>query len=77
CLWQIEVTQAVLQHDHDNISISMTSSGKMLTFGMPLLFHPQEIQIVVTPLNIFSTQNVAALDKLCIKGLALHAENSL
>ncbi|KAG2336031.1 hypothetical protein BDR05DRAFT_953645 [Suillus weaverae] len=47
-----------------------------MTFWMPLLFHPQGIQIVVTHLNILSTQNVAALEKLSIKGLALHAETA-
>ncbi|KAG1811372.1 P-loop containing nucleoside triphosphate hydrolase protein, partial [Suillus subaureus] len=76
CLWQVEVTQAVLRCDQDVVSISATGSGKTMTFWMPLLFHPQGIQIVVTPLNILGTQNVAALEKLSIKGLALHAETA-
>ncbi|KAG2145419.1 uncharacterized protein EDB93DRAFT_1053825, partial [Suillus bovinus] len=62
--------------DQDVVSISATGSRKTLTFWMPLLFHPQGIQIVVTPLNILGTQNVAALEKSCIKALALHAETA-
>ncbi|KAG2126963.1 uncharacterized protein EDB93DRAFT_1096823, partial [Suillus bovinus] len=34
CLWQIKVTQAVLQHNQDVVSISATSSRKTLTFWM-------------------------------------------
>lgn len=76
CLWQIQVTQAILRADQDVVLILATGSGKTLTFWMPLLFRTQGIQIIVTPLNILSTQNVAGLIKLGIKGLALSAETA-
>ncbi|KAG1721898.1 uncharacterized protein EDB91DRAFT_1003178, partial [Suillus paluster] len=58
CLWQIEVVHIILRGDKDVISIAATGSGKTLTFWMPLLFRPQDIQIIVTPLNLLRTQNV-------------------
>ncbi|KAG1741906.1 uncharacterized protein EDB91DRAFT_1034681, partial [Suillus paluster] len=58
CLWQIEVVHTILRGDKDVISIAATGSGKTLTFWMPLLFRPQDMQIVVAPLNLLGTQNV-------------------
>jgi ATP-dependent DNA helicase RecQ len=45
-------TQPLLKNDKDVVSISATGSGKSLTFWMPLLFIPEAVQIVITPLNI-------------------------
>ncbi|OBZ71930.1 Werner syndrome ATP-dependent helicase [Grifola frondosa] len=54
CLWQANVTQALLRRDKDVMCVAGTGSGKMLTFWMLLLFRPNDIQIVITPLNILA-----------------------
>ena len=61
CLWQIKVTETLLQGGKDIICIAGTGMGKTLTFWMPLLFQSGGIQIVVTPLNLLGKQNVASL----------------
>lgn len=76
CLWQIRVVQAILKHDKDVISISATGSGKSLTFWMPLLFVPEGIQLVITPLNILGQQNVDTLAKVGISGISITAETA-
>ena len=61
-LWQIHVVQALLKNNKDVVSILATGSGpKSLTFWMPLLFIPEAVQIVITPLNILGKQNVETL----------------
>jgi superfamily II DNA or RNA helicase len=76
CLWQIRVVQAILKNDKDIASISATGSGKTLTFWMPLLFIPEGIQIVVTPLNILGKQNVDTLTKVGINAVSVTADSA-
>ena len=76
CLWQICIVEALLKHDKDIISIAATGSGKTLTFWMPLLFRPDGIQIIITPLNILRKQNVDTLTGLGISRIALHAKTA-
>ena len=76
CSWQVHVCEQVLHGDHDIISIAGTGMGKTLTFWMPLLFRPQGIQIVVTPLNILGEQNTAILAKLNIKAIFISAKTA-
>ena len=76
CLWQIRVVQALLKNDKDVVSIAATGSGKTLTFWMPLLFVPEAIQIVVTPLNILGNQNVETLAKVGIKAISITAQSA-
>jgi len=76
CLWQIRVVQALLKNDKDVVSISATGSGKSLTFWMPLLFIPEAVQIVITPLNILGKQNVETLGKVGIQAIAITAESA-
>ena len=76
CLWQIRVVEASLKHDKDIISITVTGSGKTLTFWMPLLFRPDGPQIIITPLNTLGKQNVETLTALGISAIALHAETA-
>lgn len=73
CAWQVHVCKQVLCGDCDIISIAGTGMGKTLTFWMPLLFRPQGIQIIVTPLNILGEQNSTLLDRLGIKGIFISA----
>ncbi|KIL56654.1 hypothetical protein M378DRAFT_39791, partial [Amanita muscaria Koide BX008] len=67
CLWQANVCQAILEGNRDVISIAGTGMGKTLTFWLPLLFRPDGIQIIVTPLNILGQQNVETLEKAGIQ----------
>lgn len=74
CLWQANVCQVVLEGNRDVISIAGTGMGKTLTFWLPLLFRPAGVQIIVTPLNILSQQNVETLEKAGIQGIFLSAD---
>ncbi|KAJ6570683.1 P-loop containing nucleoside triphosphate hydrolase protein [Mycena sp. CBHHK59/15] len=76
CLWQLKVVRAILKRDRDVASIAATGSGKTLTFWMPLLFIPDGIQIVVTPLNILGKQNVDSLAKVGISAITITAETA-
>ena len=76
CLWQANVCQVVLEGTRDVISIAGTGMGKTLTFWLPLLFRPDGIQIVVTPLNILGQQNVETLGKAGIQGIFLSADTA-
>ncbi|KAJ7721901.1 P-loop containing nucleoside triphosphate hydrolase protein [Mycena metata] len=76
CLWQLKVVRAILKRDKDVASIAATGSGKTLTFWMPLLFIPDGIQIVVTPLNILGKQNVNSLAKVGISAVTITAETA-
>ncbi|KIL61089.1 hypothetical protein M378DRAFT_1059936, partial [Amanita muscaria Koide BX008] len=69
CLWQARTCEAILRGDRDVISIAGTGMGKTLTFWMPLLFRPQGILLVITPLNILGKQNVETLEKAGIHGI--------
>lgn len=70
------MVQALLKNNKDVVSIAATGSGKTLTFWMPLLFVPEAIHIVVTPLNILGKQNVETLAKVGIKAISITAESA-
>ena len=63
----------VLCGDQDIILIAGTGMGKMLTFWMPLVFRPQGIQLIITPLNILGEQNKTILDRLGIETIFISA----
>lgn len=69
CLWQARICEAILQGGQDVISIAGTGMGKTLTFWMPLLFRPQGILLVITPISILGKQNVEILEKAGIHGI--------
>ncbi|OSX62963.1 hypothetical protein POSPLADRAFT_1116620, partial [Postia placenta MAD-698-R-SB12] len=62
CKWQAKVVHAILKEEKDVVCVAPTGPGKTLTFWMPLLFHQDGIQIVVTPLNILGNQNKMELE---------------
>ncbi|KAJ7766972.1 P-loop containing nucleoside triphosphate hydrolase protein [Mycena maculata] len=76
CLWQIKVVEAVLKRDGDVVCIAATGYGKTLTFWLPLLFRPNGIQLVISPLNILGQQNVAQLAAMKINGITITAETA-
>ncbi|KIK76198.1 hypothetical protein PAXRUDRAFT_170652, partial [Paxillus rubicundulus Ve08.2h10] len=49
--------------DFDTLCTVDTRMGKMQGFGMPLLFQPDGVQIVVMPLNLLGKKSVASLGK--------------
>ncbi|KIL56854.1 hypothetical protein M378DRAFT_436127 [Amanita muscaria Koide BX008] len=69
CAWQVHICQEILHGDRDLISIAGTGMGKTLTFWMPLIFRPQGIQLVITPLNILGEQNTAILHRIGIEAI--------
>ncbi|KAJ7710454.1 P-loop containing nucleoside triphosphate hydrolase protein [Mycena rosella] len=77
CLWQIKVVEAILKRDGDVVCIPATGSGKTLTFWLPLLFRPNGIQLVISPLNILGQQNVAQLAAMKINGITITAETAI
>ncbi|KAI0331424.1 P-loop containing nucleoside triphosphate hydrolase protein, partial [Cubamyces sp. BRFM 1775] len=76
CLWQCECALAQLRANEDIVCISGTGSGKTLCFWMPLLFRPDGIQIVITPLNILGGQNRSQLERLGIPAVAISSETA-
>ncbi|KAJ7090157.1 P-loop containing nucleoside triphosphate hydrolase protein [Mycena epipterygia] len=76
CVWQIKVVEAILKRDGDVVCISATGSGKTLTFWLPLLFIPEGIQLVISPLNILGDQSVAQLKELDIDAISITSESA-
>ncbi|KIJ10932.1 hypothetical protein PAXINDRAFT_85280 [Paxillus involutus ATCC 200175] len=76
CLWQLKIAEAFLKGDRDIVCIAGTGMGKTLTFWLPLLFCPEGIQIVVTPLNQLGQQNVDSLHKAGIRSITINAETA-
>ncbi|KAF8546526.1 hypothetical protein OG21DRAFT_1426771 [Imleria badia] len=62
CLWQVQVAKALLEGDRDVVCTAGTLMGKTLAFWIPLLFHPNAIQIIMTPLNQLGQQQVESLE---------------
>ncbi|KAI0829217.1 P-loop containing nucleoside triphosphate hydrolase protein [Trametes gibbosa] len=58
------------------VCISGTGSGKTLRFWMPLLFQPNSIQIIITPLNVLGDQNIKQLADLDICAIAICAKTA-
>lgn len=56
------------------VCIAPTGLGKTLTFWMPLLFRKDGIQIVVTPLNLLSTQHIVELHRYQIEACEVRAD---
>lgn len=76
CLWQVKVAQALLKGDKDVLCTAGTGMGKTLGFWIPLLFRPESMQIVITPLNLLGRQNTLSLAKAGIKAISIDAETA-
>ena len=76
CLWQVQVAKALLQGSRDVVCTAGTSMGKTLTFWIPLLFHPNGIQIIVTPLNQLGQQQVEDLKSMGMQAIAINADTA-
>ncbi|KAI0764454.1 hypothetical protein BC629DRAFT_1256452, partial [Irpex lacteus] len=76
CLWQAQVTQALLQGNKDVVVKSGTASGKTLTFWMPLLFSRTSIQVVITPLNLLGLQNERELVGRGIRAISISGDTA-
>ena len=76
CLWQAEVAKALLQGNRDVVCTAGTSMGKTLTFWIPLLFRPDGIQIIITPLNQLGKQQVEDLERIGMRAIAISADTA-
>ncbi|KAI0743682.1 P-loop containing nucleoside triphosphate hydrolase protein [Daedaleopsis nitida] len=76
CLWQCQVAIALLKGDQDIICITDTGSGKTLMFWMPLLFRPNGVQFIITPLNILGTKNQQELAEYGIEVITISGETA-
>ncbi|KAI5992685.1 P-loop containing nucleoside triphosphate hydrolase protein [Pisolithus albus] len=76
CLWQLRVAETILKGEKDVMCVVGTGMGKTLTFWMPLLFRPDGMQIVITPLNLLGQQNVASLAKAGIHAISVSCETA-
>ncbi|KIK90838.1 hypothetical protein PAXRUDRAFT_151045, partial [Paxillus rubicundulus Ve08.2h10] len=76
CLWQLKVVEALSKGDKDIVCTASTGMSKTLSFWLPLLFCPEYIQIVVTPLNMLGKQNAASLVRAGIQAIAINSETS-
>lgn len=72
CYWQSKVGQLIMA-GHDVICVAPTGAGKTLSFWIPLLFRPEGVIVVITPLNILGSQNKSQLEKLGIRAITLNA----
>ena len=50
--------------------------GKTLTFWIPLLFRPDGIQIIITPLNQLGKQQVEDLERIGMRAIAISANTA-
>ena len=74
CLWQAQVAATLLQGNKDVVCVAGMSMGKTLTFWIPLLFHPNGIQIIVTPLNQLGRQQVGSLENAGMQAIAINVD---
>lgn len=74
CLWQVQVARALLEGNRNVVCTAGTSMGKTLTFWIPLLFRPNAIQIVVTPLNQLVRQQVESLESVGMRAIAINSD---
>ncbi|KAK7470075.1 hypothetical protein VKT23_001516 [Stygiomarasmius scandens] len=64
-------------HKKHVFTIARTGFGKTLTFWLPLLARPNDILIVVTPLNILAKKNAKeVMEHLRINRVAVTAANA-
>ena len=75
CLWQIKVVRKILVLD-DVTTIAATSSGKSLTYWMPLLFVKHGIVVLVTPLKFLGKQFKNVLAKNAVSAVSVTAANT-
>ncbi|KIP02702.1 hypothetical protein PHLGIDRAFT_78720, partial [Phlebiopsis gigantea 11061_1 CR5-6] len=75
CHWQCKVCWLILER-HDVVCIAPTGVGKTLTFWLPLLFKPDGVVVVITPLNILGSQNRVQLEALGITAISLDARTA-
>ncbi|KIK78933.1 hypothetical protein PAXRUDRAFT_162663, partial [Paxillus rubicundulus Ve08.2h10] len=74
CLWQLKVAEAILKREKDVLCMAGTGMGKTLMFWIPLLFRPEGIQIVVTPLHLLGKQNAESLARAGIQAIPISSE---
>ncbi|KAG2090508.1 hypothetical protein BD769DRAFT_1371631 [Suillus cothurnatus] len=75
CTWQLQL--ALHQLERKNVfMISLTGSGKMFTFWIPLLFNDNGIILMVTPLNILGKKTHNEAKMLGFPAYNLSAENA-
>jgi superfamily II DNA helicase RecQ len=71
CLWQLEIAEAIQKREKDVVCIVGDGTEETLAFWMPLLFRPDGIQIVVTPLTLLGKQNTTLLAKAGIRAVSI------
>jgi superfamily II DNA helicase RecQ len=76
CTWQLQSAHNQLKNK-DVFTISLTGSGKTLTFWIPLLFNNGGITIIITPLNILSKKNRDEANSYGFPVLNLYAETTM
>jgi superfamily II DNA helicase RecQ len=76
CQWQIEAAQHQLAGDH-TLVLAPTGGGKTLPFWIPLLFDPDTLLLIITPLNGLASQHSKRLSELGFKAIAYNSETNL
>jgi superfamily II DNA helicase RecQ len=75
CTWQLQL--ALHQLERKNVfMISLTGSGKMFMFWIPLLFNDNGIILIVTPLNILGEKTHNEAKMLGFLAYNLSTENA-
>lgn len=75
CYWQYKVTAEILKQNHMFATVA-TGMGKTLSFLVPVLFRPNGVLVIVTPLNIFGNQIEELLEKARIPAISINRETA-
>ena len=75
CHWQYQVTAGILQQKYVFASVA-TGMGKTLSFLAPVLFRPNGVLVIVTPLNVLGNQMEELLEKAGISAISINAETA-
>lgn len=75
CKWQIEAVRFQLVGDHLLVIVA-TGGGKTVPFWIPLLFEPESVLFVITPLNSLAEQHAKKLNEAGFAAIAFNAESN-
>ena len=70
------VAEAILKREKDVVCMVRNATGETLMLWMPLLFRPDSIKIIVTPLTLLGKQNATSLDKAGIQAITISWETA-
>lgn len=74
--WQLDVAESVLL-GLDSVVIAGTGAGKTIPFMLPLLFKPEKLVVIISPLKVLQDDQVSQSELFIICTLMNHMFSSL